>query len=71
MLKNKELGAHINGDDGMSLGASFLAANYSAGIRTKKLFVQNGPSYDVEVKIRFNNETDYYKQATLFEKNTK
>lgn len=45
------VGAHINGDDGPALGAAYMAANYSAGIKVKKVGVQDGPNYHVEYQI--------------------
>lgn len=45
------MGAHINGDDGPALGAAYMAANYSAGIKVKKVGVQDGPNYHVEYQI--------------------
>lgn len=32
-----ELGAHINGDDSPAFGAAFMASNFSAGMKTKKV----------------------------------
>ncbi len=45
------VGTHINGDDGPALGAAFMAANYSAGIKVKDLIVLDGPDYEVELTI--------------------
>ena len=53
---NTEHGAHVNGDDGPALGAAFIAANYSAGIKTKKILMEDGPNYNVEFKIKKNDE---------------
>lgn len=37
-----EVGAHINGDESMSLGAVFMAANASSVYRVKKIYLQEG-----------------------------
>lgn len=47
-----ELGQHINGDDGPALGASFIAANYTAGISVQKLVYTDGPNYEVKYDVK-------------------
>ena len=42
---------NVNGDDGPTLGAAFIAANYSAGIKVKKIQFNDGPNYNVEYDI--------------------
>ncbi len=44
---NMPLGQHINGDDGMAMGASIIAANYSAGVRTKKIIMSERVGYSI------------------------
>ena len=39
--------SHINGDDGPCQGAAFMAANYSAGIKTKRIQVAESANYNV------------------------
>lgn len=56
----------INGDEGSALGTAFLAANYSSGVRTKKIVFNDGPNYKVDVSIRFDNKTGWYKDAEVF-----
>lgn len=63
---NMKLHTRINGDEGPALGASFLAANYSIGMRTKKIILNEGPNYNVNVTITFKNDTGFYKEAELF-----
>ena len=58
--------SRINGDEGMALGAAFLAANYSLGMRTKKILLDEGPNYSVDVSIKFDNSTGLYKETELF-----
>ena len=38
------------------MGAAFIAANYSAGIKTKKVLLEDGPNYNVEFEIKKNDE---------------
>jgi len=48
----KKLGQHMNGDDSMSFGAAFIAANFSSAFRSKqKLFLTHGTNYDLFVTI--------------------
>ena len=58
---------HINGDEGMAFGASFISANFSAGIRTKKIIMNDGPNYEINLQVKFHensNQTD--KDVVLF-----
>ena len=57
-IYDRELGTHMNGDNGPSLGAAFIAANYSNGTRTKKVLMEDGPNYSVNVTVRFDNRTN-------------
>lgn len=61
-----KLNTRINGDDGPALGATFLAGNYTIGVRTKKILLTDGPSYPVRISVRFANATEAYKEAELF-----
>ena len=36
---SQPVATNINGDDGPTLGASFIAANYSAGIKVQKVLL--------------------------------
>lgn len=47
----KDIGMHINGDDGPALGASYIAANYTAGVKVKKMTFNDGPNYEVKYYI--------------------
>ena len=49
---------HLNGDEAMAIGASFVAANYSSSFRARPIFVNDGPGYNVEVKVHFPSEED-------------
>jgi molecular chaperone DnaK (HSP70) len=68
----KEEGAevynHLNGDDAMALGASFVAANYSSSFRARPILINDGPGYNVEVKVKFDDEEKEDKDGMLFER---
>ena len=51
-----EIGQHVNGDDSPALGASYIAANYTAGVRVKNLVYSDGPNYEVKYDIENNGE---------------
>ena len=58
---------HINGDEGMAFGASFIAANFSAGVRTKKIIMNDGPNYEVNLQVKFpENSNQTNKDVVLF-----
>lgn len=46
-FKGKDLGAHLNGDEAMALGASFHGANLSHSFRVRNVFLNDGFSYEV------------------------
>ena len=54
----------------MAMGAALIGANYSAGVRTKKIKMSEKVGYDVEIEVRFDNKTGLYKQSVLFGKET-
>jgi hypothetical protein len=60
-----EIGQHINGDDSPALGASFIAANYTAGVRVKPLVFTDGPNYEVKLNIN-QGEKPLVENQTLF-----
>ena len=60
------LGVHINGDEGMAYGAAFISANNTAGIKTKKIFSYDGPNYEIDITIKFNDTSSTPKTTTLF-----
>lgn len=66
-----KLNTRINGDDGPALGATFLAGNYTVGVRTKKILLTDGPNYPVHISVRFDNQTETYKEAELFSRKTR
>jgi hypoxia up-regulated 1 len=61
-----EVGTHINGDESMSLGAVFMAANASSIYRVKKVYVQEGFPFELGVYIKANGLKVY--SGDLFSK---
>jgi hypoxia up-regulated 1 len=58
---------HINGDEGMAFGAAFIAANFSAGVRTKKIIMNDGPNYEINLEVKFpENSNQTNKDVVLF-----
>lgn len=43
----------INGDEGPAFGAAFIAANATTGLKMKKILMQDGPNYKVDLAIDF------------------
>ena len=68
--KDLEVGKHINGDDGIAFGTAFMAANYSAGIKTKKIVVKDGPNYSIEYTVKLNDETKLIENQVLYPRKT-
>lgn len=60
---------HVNGDDAPALGASYIAANYTAGVKVKKLGFSDGPNYDVYYSIK-QGERQLMTEQVLFPKKT-
>jgi molecular chaperone DnaK (HSP70) len=56
ILKEKfklPLSQTINGDEGPAYGAAFIAANATTGLKMKKILMQDGPNYKVDLSIDF------------------
>lgn len=70
----KSLSFNINGDDSMAQGASFIAANFSSSFKVKKIYLSDGPNYEVKIKIKelnednINNESPITKELVVFPK---
>ncbi len=45
----------LNSDESIAYGAAFISANYTAGIKTKKILVNDGPNYAVDLVLEFEN----------------
>ena len=54
---NKDIGAHLNGDEAMALGASFIAANCSPSFRVRDIRLNDGFNFEVELVIKNLDET--------------
>lgn len=69
ILRNKfklVLSQTINGDEGAAYGAAFMAANNTAGIKMKKIFLNDGPNYPVQLLIEFPNGDSESKSTEIF-----
>lgn len=74
--EKSELMVHLNGDEAMSFGSSFIAANSSSQYKVRKVYLTQRPQFDIQVKIRplvereeadlENSEITYSKDFTLF-----
>ena len=60
------LSTTINGDEGMSHGAAFISANSTAGVKIKKLYVNDGPNYKVDLNIDFPSGESESKSTEIF-----
>lgn len=78
--KEKELGAHMNGDEAMALGTSFYAASLSSSFKTRPVYMNDGVNFAIYATIRdleADDSTDNEANSTvpsqtdeIFEKNT-
>jgi hypoxia up-regulated 1 len=69
-FKTKSTGLynHLNGDEAMALGASFVAANYSSSFKPRPIFIEDGPGYDINVKIMFGDDEEReFKDGKIYE----
>jgi hypoxia up-regulated 1 len=69
-----ELSNHLNGDEAMALGANYMAAKFTGNFQAKPIVINDGPGYNVNLKIKFINskddENEYQKEGALFERKT-
>ena len=56
----------INGDEGSAFGAAFIAANNTVGLKMKKIIMNDGPNYAVNLGIEFNNGESASRYTELF-----
>jgi len=67
---------HLNGDEAMSFGSSFIASNSSSSFKVRKVYLTHHPSFDYRVEITplvemeeadlEDSEITYKKDFTLF-----
>ena len=67
------MGTHLNGDESMTFGASFLAANLSHSFILKDIHLNDGYSHEcvliisnLDENIASESENYYYKKLVLF-----
>ena len=54
----KTLNVHLNGDEAMFFGASYIAANSTSSFKVKKVYLTQHPQFDYRVEIRPLDDTD-------------
>lgn len=59
---------HLNGDESTSYGTAYMVANSTAGVRIKKVILNDGPNYAIDLKLNF--QTSPPKTQTLFSEKT-
>ena len=69
-LFNLPVGSRINGDEGAAMGAAYFAANKTSGLKLKKIIVNDGPDYEVLLKVSFPNGNSADKETLLFPSKT-
>ena len=52
------------------MGASYIAANYTAGVKVKKLVFNDGPNYDVNYYVKQQDGPYVLEEKVLFPKKT-
>eukprot|EP01017_Pseudomicrothorax_dubius_P004650 TRINITY_DN10980_c0_g1_i1.p1 TRINITY_DN10980_c0_g1~~TRINITY_DN10980_c0_g1_i1.p1 ORF type:complete len:808 (-),score=233.68 TRINITY_DN10980_c0_g1_i1:102-2525(-) len=67
----RELGAHLNGDEAMALGAAFIAANLSTSLKVKPIALNYGLPAPVRLVLRSVEPNDttnvtFLRNTTLF-----
>jgi len=56
-MEDKELHVHLNGDEAMSFGSSYIAANSTSSFKVRKVYLTSHPKHDIRIKISPLNET--------------
>ena len=51
-LEGKEVSTHLNGDESMTLGAAFHAANLSASFKTRQIYINDGYNFDIRIELK-------------------
>lgn len=59
-----QLSMTINGDEGAAHGAAFISANTTAGLKIRKIFMNDGPNYKVDLDITFPTDPEAKPKAT-------
>lgn len=56
-LQKKDLGVHLNGDEAMCFGSAFIASNFSASFKVRKVFLTQHPVTPFSIRITPLNAT--------------
>lgn len=59
-----QLSMTINGDEGAAHGAAFISANTTTGLKIKKIYMNDGPNYKVDLDITFPTDPTAKPKAT-------
>lgn len=51
-MEDRELHVHLNGDEAMSFGSSYIAANSTSSFKVRKVYLTQHPKYDIRINIR-------------------
>jgi hypoxia up-regulated 1 len=75
-VNKPELMVHLNGDEAMSFGASYIASNSSSSFKVRKVYLTQHPAFEYQIKITpleemseeqlAESEIAYKKEVTLF-----
>lgn len=66
-FQGKEIGAHLNGDEAMALGAVFQAANYSNIFRVRPIWLYDGNGEKVRVVVKLLENGEILEEKEVFE----
>ena len=66
-FNGKEIGAHLNGDEAMSLGAVFQAANYSSIYRVRPIWLSDGYGYAMKLTVKGLENGEVLQEVDLFD----
>ena len=55
-INDQELHVHLNGDEAMSFGSSYIAANSTSSFKVRKVYLTQHPKYDIRIKIYPSDE---------------
>ena len=50
-MKTEELHVHLNGDEAMCFGASFMASNSSSSYKVRKVYLTQHPQFEYKIEI--------------------
>lgn len=69
-LNGRELNMHMNGDEAMSFGAAFIAANFSNSFKVRNIFVSSVINYPIYINVTELEESEPVEGEEPFFKNS-